>query len=66
MQAKSTIRVIKREQRALIQASTAPAATRRAADPEREMRTVVSGWVRERRQRSEDYKQAFASLFGGK
>ena len=29
---------------------------------ERELKTVVAGWVREHRQRSEEYRRAFADL----
>jgi len=36
-----------------------------AAPSEREMKTVVSRWVREHRQRSEEFRLTFAALLKG-
>jgi len=35
----------------------------RPANPEREIKSVVSRWVREHRQRSEEFRRTFASLW---
>ena len=62
MQQNRAIRIIKRGQKAN-QESVAPAASASATEPsERELKSVVSGWVREHRQRSEEYRRSFADL----
>ena len=58
------VRVIKRDQRSCAD-SHAGAEVVTAGDTkssEHEMKTVVSGWVSEHRQRSEDFRRAFAGL----
>lgn len=62
MNDKKSIRVIKREQR---QFQTAPAESpaRQPVETARDVKTIVSGWVRERQQRTRDYHRTFASLF---
>ena len=53
------VRVIKRNQRShpVTEAAAAP-----ATPSEREVKTVVSGWVREHRERAEEFRLAFAGL----
>ena len=66
MNTNKSVRVIKRgERREAVQATPAVAAERTAARREREMKTVVSGWVSEHRQRTEEFRQTFAALFRG-
>ena len=62
MQQNRAIRIIKRGQRAN-EETAAQAAVAVSAEPsERELKSVVSGWVREHRQRSEEYRRSFADL----
>ena len=56
------IRVIKREQRAQGEAPAQAAGEGCAEPSERELKTVVSGWVREHRQRSDEFRRAFAQM----
>ena len=62
---KYQVRVIKRGQRESAE-SVMAAATPESAEPaepsERELKTVMSGWVREHRQRTEEYRRSFAGL----
>lgn len=62
MREKRSIRIIKRETRAA--ADTAPESPQdeRPAPTEREVKTVVSGWVREHARRSEEFRRTFADL----
>lgn len=65
MQQNRPVRVIKREQRncADSAANTPTTAPQESAETsERKLKTVVSGWVREHQQRSEEYRQMFATL----
>ena len=67
MNTNKSVRVIKRGERreavpAPVMAATAEKA---AARREREMKTVVSSWVSEHRQRTEEFRQTFAALFRG-
>jgi hypothetical protein len=56
------VRIVKHDQR-VSSGSVAKAAGEENAKPsERELKTVVSGWVREHRQRSEEYRRAFSNL----
>lgn len=62
---KYQVRIIKRGQRESTESVAAAAAAERAesAEPsERELKTVMSGWVREHRQRTEEYRRSFAGL----
>jgi hypothetical protein len=66
MNTNKSVRVIKRgERREAVEAPAAVAAEKVAALREREMKTVVSGWVSEHRQRTEEFRQTFAALFRG-
>ena len=57
------IRVIKQGQRERAESLSQAVAVADNAEPsERELKTVVTGWVREHRQRSEEYRRAFADL----
>ena len=68
MQQNRTLRVVKREQRGRVE-NTAAAVTVAAATPartsERELRAVVSGWVREHREGAEELRRAAAVLLSG-
>ena len=61
---KYQVRIIKRGQRESTESVAAAAAERaESAEPsERELKTVMSGWVREHRQRTEEYRRSFAGL----
>jgi hypothetical protein len=63
MQQNRPVRVIKRDQRERAESSVKTVAEDGAETIERKLKTVVSGWVHEHRQRSEEYRQMFASLF---
>ena len=67
MQQNRTLRVVKREQRGQTQSSTqaVSAAATPARNPERELRAVVSGWVREHREGAEELRRAAAVLLSG-
>lgn len=66
MNTNRAVRVIKRgERQEAIQAPAVVPAEKVAARREREMKTVVSGWVSEHRQRTEEFRQTFAALFRG-
>jgi hypothetical protein len=62
MQQNRAIRIIKRGQKANVESVTQAAAVQSAEPTERELKSVVSGWVREHRQRSEEYRRSFADL----
>jgi hypothetical protein len=56
------IRIIKRGQKASVE-NVAEVASAVSTEPsERELKSVVSGWVKEHRQRSEEYRRAFSDL----
>jgi hypothetical protein len=63
---KYQVRVIKRGQRESAESVesvvAAPESAERAEPSERELKTVMSGWVREHRQRTEEYRRSFAGL----
>ena len=62
MEQNRPVRVIKRDQRERTE-SVAKAVTEDGAETiERKLRTVVSGWVREHQERSEEYRRMFTSL----
>ena len=65
MNSNRPVRVIKRgEKRQQAVVTAAPVAAEKvAARVEREMKTVVSGWVVEHRQRTQEFRQTFAALF---
>lgn len=66
MQANRQVRVIKRGQRAgdgEAAAGRTMEASRAEATTERDMRAVVTGWVREHREGVEDYRRALKTLF---
>jgi hypothetical protein len=67
MNSNRPVRVIKRgeRQQAVGTAAAPVAAEKVAARVEREMKTVISGWVVEHRQRTEEFRQTFAALFRG-
>lgn len=57
------VRVIKKGERRQAAEAAPVAAEKVAARGEREMKTVISGWVTEHRQRTEEFRQTFAALF---
>ncbi|MDT7541886.1 MAG: hypothetical protein QOE33_1790 [Acidobacteriota bacterium] len=65
MQTNRQVRVIKREQRESNRDNAAPVAIRadNTGPTERDMRAVVSGWVREHREGVGDYRRALTTLF---
>jgi hypothetical protein len=62
MKQNRAIRIIKRGQRAGVEKVAEVAKATSAEPSERELKSVVSGWVREHRQRSEEYRRSFADL----
>ncbi|MBA2731284.1 MAG: hypothetical protein H0U54_00165 [Acidobacteria bacterium] len=63
MQQNRAIRIIKQGQKAQVESVTKAVSEVGAVEPsERELKSVVSGWVREHRQRSEEYRRSFADL----
>jgi hemerythrin len=62
MQQNRPVRVIKRDQSARTEESVKVVTEEGTEASERKLKTVVSGWVREHRQRSEEYRRMFASL----
>ena len=62
MQQNRSIRVIKHNQRAATENRTTAQSDTRREPSERELKTVVSGWVREHRQRSEEYRRALTEM----
>lgn len=62
MQQHRPVRIVKQGQKAVSE-NVARAAGETSAQPsERELKSVVSGWIHEHRQRSEQYRQAFAEM----
>ena len=61
-QLKKTVRIIKRGQRAGGEGAATPADKSGTQSSERELRAVVSGWVREHRQRAEEGRRAAAFM----
>jgi hypothetical protein len=60
------VRIIKREQRGQAAATaTAQAAQPQPAVMEREVKTVVSGWVSEHRRRADEFRRSYADLLKG-
>lgn len=62
MQQNRQVRVIKRDERARAESTTKATDEGDMKSSERELKAVVSGWVREHRQRSEEYRRAFANM----
>ena len=64
MQHNRPVRIVKRDQRARTeqtpQATTAEGGA--VKNPERDMKAVVAGWVREHRQQAEQYRRAVAGM----
>lgn len=56
------VRVVKRGQAAREERKAVDAVAASARESEREVKTVVSGWVREHRERAEEFRLAFAGL----
>ena len=64
MRVNRPIRLIrKRESQANIELTGNAAPQQRAEPSEREMKSVVSRWVRDHRQRSEEFRRSFAALW---
>lgn len=62
------VRIIKREQRGQQAPATAAAATATAAPSapaERDIKTVVSGWVSEHRRRTDEFRRNYTDLLKG-
>jgi hypothetical protein len=62
MQQNRTIRIIKQGQKASAETTVKAAVAVNSEPSERELKSVVSGWISEHRQRSEEYRRAFADL----
>lgn len=56
------VRVVKREQRVREKIAPAAPVERGEESGDRKLKTVVSGWVREHKERSEEYQRMFATL----
>ena len=61
MREKRSIRIIKRDSQAS-EPKAETARPKRPVDSEREMKTVVSGWVKEHARRSDELRKSFAKL----
>lgn len=59
---KYQVRVIKRGEREQAKPIELAESVEQAEPSERELKTVMSGWVREHRQRTEEYRRSFAGL----
>jgi hypothetical protein len=62
MRDKRSIRIIKRETRATADNAPETPSAERPAPTEREIKTVVSGWVHEHARRSDDFRRTFSKL----
>lgn len=58
------IRIIKRDQRGQAAAKTR-VVPQSEDSPEREVKTVVSGWVNEHRRRADEFRRNYADLLKG-
>jgi hypothetical protein len=56
------VRIIKNEQRLRASNEAKPAIIPAQKTTERELKVVVSSWVREHQQRSEEYRRAFSKM----
>ena len=63
MREKRPIRLIRKRESQAGAGLAAEARPARTVNPEREMKNVVSRWVREHRQRSEEFRRNFATLW---
>ena len=61
-QQQKPVRIVKRDQRACGEGAAMPAGNGGTQSSERELRAVVSGWVREHRQRAEEGRRASAFM----
>ena len=60
------VRIIKREQRGQQAPEAAPAAAAAPSAPaERDIKTVVSGWVSEHRRRTDEFRRNYTDLLKG-
>ena len=62
MQQNRQVRVIKHNQRAATESPIKAQCDARTEPSERELKTVVSGWIREHQQRSEEYRRALTDM----
>jgi hypothetical protein len=62
MQQNRRVRVIKHNQRAGTESRTQAQCDANREPSERELKTVVAGWISEHRQRSEEYRRALTDL----
>ncbi len=58
------VRIIKRDQRGAAEAAAATGEPQPAVS-EREVKTVVSGWVNEHRRRADEFRRNYADLLKG-
>jgi hypothetical protein len=65
MQEKRPIRLISKRKLQERSAGSSEVPKTPQAPTEREISTVISRWVRDHRQRAEEYRQASAALLGG-
>ena len=59
------VRIIKRDQRGPAGAAAVEPAEPQPAASEREVKTVVSGWVNEHRRRADEFRRNYADLLKG-
>jgi hypothetical protein len=62
MKQNRTIRIVKQGQKANVENVAKTASELHTEPSERELKSVISGWVSEHRQRSEEYRRAFSDL----
>ncbi|HKR00454.1 MAG TPA: hypothetical protein VJT09_07260, partial [Pyrinomonadaceae bacterium] len=62
MQQNRSVRVVKRDQRMRAEANLNAPCEETPENSERKLKNIVSGWVREHKERSEEYQRMFSSL----
>jgi predicted component of type VI protein secretion system len=62
MQQNRAVRVVKRDERMRAETNVKDAREDGVENQERKLKTVVSGWIREHKERSEEYQRMFATM----
>ena len=62
MQQNRAVRVVKRDERMRAETKVKDAREDGPENQERKLKTVVSGWIREHKERSEEYQRMFSAM----